>query len=115
MSTKIYNGLIATDPTDDVFSLIQKIRPVVTAHFRELSLGVIARTYAELAEDPETREEVHPNRYLWRIADQRWQKQQRDLDPHQRHGVPLARHSRAALGYWHGPGNARDHRPGQTR
>ena len=89
MSTKIYNGLIATDPTDDVFSLIQKIRPVVTAHFRELSLGVIARTYAELAEDPETREEVHPNRYLWRIADQRWQKQQRDLDPHTRNHDPL--------------------------
>lgn len=89
MSIKIYDGLIAADPTDDIFSLIQKIRPVVTAHFRELSLGVIARMYAELAEDPEAREEIHPNRYLRPIADQRWQKQQRDLDPHMRNHDPL--------------------------
>lgn len=89
MSIKIYNGLIAADPTDDIFSLIQKIRPVVTAHFRELSLEVIARTYAELAEDPKVREEVHPNRYLRPIADQRWYKQQRDLDPHARNHDPL--------------------------
>ena len=89
MSIKIYDGLIAADPTDDIFSLIQKIRPVVTAHFRELSLGVIARMYAELAEDPETRKEVHPNRYLLSIADQRWQKQQRDLDPRTRDHDPL--------------------------
>lgn len=87
MSTKIYDGLRLSDPSADLFEVVQEVSGAITAQFKIARLAEVAEAVATLVDA--TADDKDADRWVFDVARRRWLDEQHKLGEHHALNDPL--------------------------